>query len=85
MDIVEEGINGFLVDVEDSIGLADRVVRVLTFSEPEWRRMSDAALATAARYTWDDATDLLESALHGLVGAVSDGIPVPLASSDICS
>jgi hypothetical protein len=26
--------------------------------------MSNAALATAQRYTWDDATDLFESALQ---------------------
>jgi hypothetical protein len=32
-------------------------------SEAEWRRLSDAALATATRYSWDDATDLLEAAL----------------------
>ena len=69
-DFVKEGINGFLVDVEDSVRLADRLVRVLTFSEPEWRRMSDAALATAERYSWDDATDLLESALNDLVAPV---------------
>lgn len=63
LDTVEEGVNGFLVDVEDSDGLAERLVKVLTLGEAEWRRMSDAALATATRYTWDDATDLLERAL----------------------
>ena len=28
-----------------------------------WRAMSDAALATATRYTWDDATNLFEAAI----------------------
>jgi glycosyltransferase involved in cell wall biosynthesis len=68
LDIVEEGVNGFLVDLEDSAGLAERLIRVLTLGEMEWRRMSDAALATATRYTWDDATDLLERALRDVVG-----------------
>ncbi|HWM41972.1 MAG TPA: glycosyltransferase family 4 protein [Burkholderiales bacterium] len=63
MDIVEEGVNGFLVDVEDAAGLAERLLRVLAFDEARWKRMSDAALATATGYTWDDATTLLERAL----------------------
>jgi glycosyltransferase involved in cell wall biosynthesis len=66
-DIVIEGIDGFLVDVEDSTRLADRLVEVLTLSDPKWRRMSDAALATATQYTWDDATDLLENALCNII------------------
>jgi glycosyltransferase involved in cell wall biosynthesis len=64
LDIVDDGINGFLVDVEDLTGLAERLVDVLTLSEAEWRQMSDAALATATGYTWDHATNLLESALR---------------------
>jgi len=63
LDIIEEGVNGYLVDLEDSSALADRLVRVVTLSDSEWRAMSDAAHATAARYTWDDATDLFEAAL----------------------
>lgn len=66
-DIIEDGVNGFLVDVEDSAGLAERLVNVLTLSEAGWRRMSDAALATATHYTWDDATELLESALLDVI------------------
>jgi glycosyltransferase involved in cell wall biosynthesis len=61
-DMIEEDINGFLVDVEDCVRLADRLLEVLNLSDAKWRLMSDAALATAARYTWDDATDLLEAA-----------------------
>lgn len=64
LDTIEEGINGFLLPVEDSTGLAQQLVRVLTMSQGEWKRMSDAAFATANRHTWDDSTDLLESALY---------------------
>ena len=67
LDTVEEGINGYLVDVDDAEGLANRLVHVLTLPEDEWKRMSDAAHATATRYTWDDATDLLEDALRDLI------------------
>lgn len=67
MDIVEEGVNGFLVEVEDVAGLAERLLRVLALDEARWKRMSDAALATATGYTWDDATALLERALADIV------------------
>ena len=67
LDIVEEGINGFLLPVEDSAGLAHQLIRVLTLSEEQWKRMSDAAFATASRHTWDDSTDLLESALNQII------------------
>jgi|SRR5438874_3036392 len=67
MDIVEEGVNGFLVEVEDAAALAERLLRVLAFDEARWTRMSDAALATASGYTWDDATTLLERALADIV------------------
>lgn len=74
MDTIVEGVNGFLVNVDDTVGLAERLVKVLMLDESEWRRMSDAALETAARYTWDDATDLLESALRDVIGDASDGV-----------
>ena len=62
-DFIDDASNGFLVDVEDSAALADRLLTVLGLEEAQWRRMSDAALATAQGYTWDDATTLLERAL----------------------
>jgi len=64
MDIVEEARNGHLVAIEDAAALADRLLRVLTLPEPQWQAMSTAAHQTATRYTWDDATDLLEQALR---------------------
>ncbi|MEQ1637908.1 MAG: glycosyltransferase family 4 protein [Methylococcales bacterium] len=64
MDIIEEGVNGHLVDVRDADALADRVLRVLNLSQEHWQQMSDAAYCTATRFTWDDATDLFEQALE---------------------
>ena len=63
MDIVEESRNGFLVEIEDAEALAAGLVRVLTSSEEVWRGMSDAALASARQFTWDQATELFEAAL----------------------
>ena len=67
IDIIENGRNGYLVAIGDEGGLADRLARVLTLDDARWRVMSEAALATVSHYTWDDATDLLENALHEIV------------------
>lgn len=64
MDIIRDGENGYLVDVEDDRALAERALDVLTAPEDAWRAMSDAAYRTAHDYTWDDATDRFEAALQ---------------------
>lgn len=64
LDIIEEGVNGHLVNVNDDVALADRILRVLSLTDSEWKQISDAAHRTASRFTWDDATDLFEQALH---------------------
>ncbi|HWE37746.1 MAG TPA: glycosyltransferase family 4 protein [Isosphaeraceae bacterium] len=66
-DLIEDGVNGHLVDVGDLDALTDRTARVLELPAAAWRAMSDAARRTAARYTWDDATDLFEAALRSAV------------------
>jgi glycosyltransferase involved in cell wall biosynthesis len=67
LDTIEDGKNGFLVDVEDHAALADRLVHVLKLSDPEWQAMSDAAYATACRYSWHDAAALMERALQAAI------------------
>ena len=67
IDIIENGRNGFLVPIGDVEALGDRLVEVLNFNEGQWRAMSDAAFATAARYTWDDATTLFERNLQEIM------------------
>jgi glycosyltransferase involved in cell wall biosynthesis len=64
MDTVREGVNGYLVDIDDASALAARLCDVLRLPEEGWRAMSDAAHVTATQYTWDDATTLFEAALQ---------------------
>ncbi len=63
-DLIDDGVTGYQVPVEDAQAMADRIVQVLSFSAAEWQGMSDAAYARARSYTWDDATRKLEAALQ---------------------
>ena len=64
LDIIKEGENGFLAPVNDPDTLGRKLIALFDLDESQWRHMSDAAYATATSYSWDDATDLFETALH---------------------
>lgn len=63
-DIIQNGVNGYAVPVEDPEALAGRIIQVLQLSESDWQQMSDAAYAQASSYSWDDAAKLFEQALE---------------------
>ena len=73
LDIVEDGRNGYVVPIGDVAALADRLSRIFASSTDEWRTMSDNALETARRYSWDDATDLFEAGLAHAIDRRSRG------------
>jgi len=54
---------GMLVPHENPAALAEAIVNIARMPEPEWRAISDQALATATGYTWDEATTRFEAAL----------------------
>ena len=58
------GGGGIFVASDDPNDMALAIEHILTMSEPDWMRLSDLAVATAARYTWDNATDQFETALR---------------------
>ncbi len=63
VEIVNEGVNGHIVDVEDAEALGARLTSILERTPEEWRAMSDAAFARVNSYTWDNATEAFEAAL----------------------
>lgn len=79
-DFVEEGITGHLVDVGDSIALADRILQVLRLSPERWRKMSNAAYRRATSENWDQATDQFERALQRAVTRGGNGSLAAAAS-----
>ena len=85
VDLIEDGVHGYIVDVFDASALADRLVRVLTLPETRWREMSDAAHARGHRDRWDDKFDQFEQALHLTVeraarGEIAGGRPGAIRS-----
>jgi glycosyltransferase involved in cell wall biosynthesis len=64
MDMVADGVNGYLVDPGDVPALADRLLRVLTLDGDRWCTMSEAALRTALTYSWDTAAARFETVLR---------------------
>jgi len=55
---------GVLLGAPDAAEMARAIEEVCSLPDRRWRGMSDAAYAVATRYTWDDAADLFEAALH---------------------
>ena len=68
---------GTLVPMEDPRAMADAILKVCSMHATEWRALSDAAHATANRWTWDDATDQFEAALVRAVEQARRNQPQP--------
>ncbi|MBU2994052.1 glycosyltransferase family 4 protein [Octadecabacter sp. 1_MG-2023] len=68
VEVVTEGVNGHIVDVEDAEALGARLIDVLERSPDDWQAMSDAAYEQARSYTWDDAAKAFEAALVKIAG-----------------
>lgn len=64
VEIVTEGVNGHIVEVEDFAALGDRLADVLSLPDAGWTAMSEAAYARAQSYSWDSATAKFEAALQ---------------------
>jgi len=61
-DIIEDGVNGFLVDVGDVASVVERAFTLI--DNPDLRRrIVQNGLETAKRFTWERATDQLEAAI----------------------
>jgi glycosyltransferase involved in cell wall biosynthesis len=84
IELIEEGVNGYLADVGDVETLAARLVDVLALPELSWKRMSDAALVTATRFTWADAADRFEEALMHTAGQAREASVAPDAIGGHC-
>lgn len=67
------GGGGITVPLDDPAAMARGIEKIAAMSDASWREMSEKAYATATRYSWDDATDLFEAALHQAVARARRG------------
>jgi glycosyltransferase involved in cell wall biosynthesis len=63
-DVIRNGENGFVVESDHAVTMAEKAISLLSAPDEDWVRMSDAAWNAASSYTWSDATDLFEVALE---------------------
>lgn len=68
-DVIADGVEGFVADVDDVAGLAAGLEAVLGLEEPAWRAMSQAAFDRATGHDWEAASARLEAVLAEGVAA----------------
>lgn len=66
-DLIRDGINGYVVGIDDIQALGDRLADVLSMSPEAWRAMSTSAYNKAHSYSWSDASRAFEAALIDIV------------------
>ena len=63
LEIIENGVNGYLIDSGDIAGFTDALASILSLSDSDWKRMSEAAIRSVAHPTWAESSALFEEAL----------------------
>lgn len=64
LEIIENGINGFLVDQGDVEAFAHALAAIVSASNEKWNKMSEAAMRSVAHPTWEESSALFEDALR---------------------
>jgi len=63
LEIINDGVNGYLVEQGDIDGFAGALASIVSLPQREWRSMSNAAAAAVAHPTWEESSSLFEVAL----------------------
>jgi len=62
-DYVKDGHNGFLVNVDDRVQMAAKMIQILELPENDWQEMSNASACYAKGFDWDISAQHLEATL----------------------
>jgi glycosyltransferase involved in cell wall biosynthesis len=63
LEIIKDGINGYLVDQGNVSGFADALLKIVALPNAAWQEMSQAAVRAVAHPTWEESSALFEKAL----------------------
>ena len=63
-EVITNGVNGYLVEVDDVAGLVAGVSRVLDLDDVAWREISQAAFLTVAESSWAKSCAQFEAVLR---------------------
>lgn len=64
LEAVRDGVNGYLVNVDDVDAAAEALAKVLELEDAQWRTMSSQAFATVADASWEVSCQQFERALY---------------------
>ncbi len=70
-DVIEDGVNGFLVPVGDADAIVNRV-KLLLDDDTLRKQMQQRALETVKRFTWDKCVNELEHALEQVANQLDE-------------
>ena len=62
-DYVIDGVNGYLVPVENPAEMARRILDVINADDQRWREMSQSSYRMAQTFDWDQSAEVLERTL----------------------
>lgn len=61
---IRDGVNGYLVEIDDPVAAAEAAARVLDLEDRVWQTMSANAFETVANATWESSCQKFEQALY---------------------
>ncbi|MCZ0811250.1 glycosyltransferase family 4 protein [Roseovarius sp. EGI FJ00037] len=70
-DVIEDGVSGYVVDIDDAEALADRIIKVLSAEPDDWKTMSRNAAKAVESYSWSDCARAFAACLEA--PAAKDG------------
>lgn len=63
-DYLEDGMNGYLVPVDDPVAMASAIGRVIESSSDQWSTMSAAGVARASKFSWAETANRFEEGVY---------------------